>query len=188
MVEVTRLVNELDVIEIPAQQQLKIFPLINASAEDLATTLQGAISGDPEDGSENVTLPATALSIVAIDGQQAIDSGVLSGVTVTADVGANAIVVRAPAGSMPLIAELIRQLDKAPNIDSFVKVFTIKNGDATQLTTALATLFGDEAATQGTQVGGANVAGLPAATACSEPKPRHGCASFPDGSPPRENR
>ncbi len=69
---------------------------------------------------------------------------------------------------MPLIAELIRQLDKAPDIDSYVKVFTIKNGDATQLATALGTLFGDEAGTTGTAVGGANLADLPSATAGGE--------------------
>ena len=77
----------------------------------------------------------------------------LSGV-VTADTGGNAIVVRAPATSMPLIGELIRQLDQAPGIESLVKVFTIENGDALQLTTALQTLFGDDSATQGTSVQG----------------------------------
>jgi len=90
---------------------------------------------------------------------------VLSGAVVTADTGGNAIVVRAPATSMPLIGELIRQLDQAPGIESLVKVFTIENGDALQLTTALQTLFGDDSATQGTSVGAGN---LPSSTASSE--------------------
>ncbi|MFG0260783.1 MAG: secretin N-terminal domain-containing protein, partial [Novipirellula sp. JB048] len=96
------------------------------------------------------------------------DSGILAGAVITADPGANSLVVRAPASSMPLIHELIRQLDKTPGIDSLVKVFTVENGDAVQLTTALTELFGAEAATRGTSVGAGNLAGLPNTTAARE--------------------
>ncbi len=156
MIEVTRLINDLDVQQITAQNQIKIFSLSHAVAEELAPVLQAAINGEAEDGgNENITPPSTTLSIVAVDADnnQVLDSGILAGAVVTADAGANAIVVRAPAASMPLIGELIRQLDKAPGIDSLVKVFTIENGDALQLTTALQTLFGDDAGTSGTSVG-----------------------------------
>ena len=170
MGEVTRLVNELDVQQIEATNEIKIFPLSNASAEDLVTTLDTAINGGDDGGNDNVTSPSTSLSIVAVDSasQEIVNSGILAGATVTADTGANAIVVRAPGASMPLIAELIRQLDKAPGIDSLVKVFTIENGDAAQLTTALETLFGSDAGTTGTSIGGANGAGLPPATASGD--------------------
>ncbi len=170
MTEVTRLINELDVQSIEATNQIKVFPLNNAAAEDLATTLQDAINGDGDGGNDNLTPPSTSLSIVALDadGNRVVSSGILAGATVTADTGANAVVVRAPAPSMPLIAELIRQLDKAPGIDSLVKVFTIENGDAQQLTTALTTLFGDEAANSGTTIGAGNVSGLPPSTASAE--------------------
>jgi type II secretory pathway component GspD/PulD (secretin) len=168
MVEVTRLINDLDVQEISAQSEIKIFPLNNAIAEDLAPVLQSAITGEAEDGgNENITPPSTTLSIVSVDSgtAQVLNSGILADAVVTADTGANAIVVRAPAASMPLIGELIRQLDQAPGIDSLVKVFTIRNGDALQLTTALQNLFGDDAATLGTSVGAAN---LPPSTASAD--------------------
>lgn len=170
MLEVTRLINELDVQQITAQSELKVFPLRNASAEDLATTLQDSINGTGDAGNENVTPPSTSLSIVAVDSaeERVVDSGILAGATITADVGANAIVVRAPAASMPLIAELIRQLDKAPGIDSLVKVFTMQNGDVEQMLITLETLFGADAATVGTSVGAANAAGLPPLTAAPE--------------------
>ncbi len=77
MAEVTRLVNELDVKEVTAKQELKVFTLTNASAETLAETLQAAITGEGEGGGDNATLPSTALSIVQLDGNQAVDSGVL---------------------------------------------------------------------------------------------------------------
>ncbi len=171
MVEITRLINELDVQEHSAQTQIKIFPLNNAIADDLAPVLQAAINGEGDGGAnDNLTAPSTTLSIVAVanDGEQIVDSGIIVGAVVTADPGANAIVVRAKASSMPLIAELIRQLDQAPGIDSLVKVFTIQNGDAAQLTTALQTLFGADAGTVGTSVGAGNLAGLPSSTAGGE--------------------
>ena len=164
---VTNLINELDAEHVAASNQIKIFSLNHAVAEDLAPVLQEAINGEGEGGSENITAPSTTLTIVSVDSRnnELIDSGVLAGAVVTADTGGNAIVVRAPATSMALIGELIRQLDKAPGIESLVKVFTIENGDALQLTTALQTLFGDDSATQGSSVGAAN---LPASTAANE--------------------
>jgi type II secretory pathway component GspD/PulD (secretin) len=171
MIEVTRLINDLDVHEITAQNEIKVFPLNNAIAEELAPVLQSAINGEGEGvGNDNITANSTALSIVAVDsdGNKVVDSGILAGAVVTADAGANAIVVRAPAASMALVAELIRQLDKAPGIDSLVKVFTVENGDAAQLTVALQELFGADAGTLGTSVGAANAAGLPSSTASGE--------------------
>ena len=164
MTEVTRLINDLDAEQITAQSQIKIFPLSNAVAEDLAPVLQEAINGEGEGGNDNITPPSTALSIVAIDAdkKEVIDSGILAGAVVTADTNSNSVVVRAPASSMALIAELVRQLDKAPGIDSLVKVFTIQNGDAAQLVTELQNLFGDDAGTNGTSIGAGN---LPASTA-----------------------
>lgn len=168
--EVTRLINDLDVHQIAAQNQIKIFPLSNAIAEDLAEVLIAAIAGDDEATNENVTAASTTLSIVNLSGDdnQLIDSGVLAGAVITADSGANTIVVRAPSASMPLIGELIRQLDQAPGVESLVKVFTIENGDALRLTTALQDLFGDDAATNGTAIGAGNLAGLPPITAGGE--------------------
>ncbi len=168
MDEVTRLINDLDVAEITANMELKIFPLNNAIAEDLAEVLQSAINGDGDGTTdENVGARASTLSIISLDadGNRVLDSGVLAGAVITADTNSNSIVVRAPAASMPLIGELIRQLDQSPGLDSLVKVFTIENGDATQLTTALETLFGTTASTQGTSVGAGNLAGLAPTTA-----------------------
>jgi type II secretory pathway component GspD/PulD (secretin) len=166
--EVSRLISELDVQNISSQNQIKVFPLNNALAEDLASVIQDAIT--PGDDNDNAANPSASLSIVSLDtaGSRVLDSGILLGATITADASGNALVVRATSGSMPLIAELIRQLDQAPGLDSLVKVFTIENGDALQLTAALTDLFGDDAATGGTSVGAANLAGLPPTTSGSE--------------------
>ncbi|MEM9588149.1 MAG: secretin N-terminal domain-containing protein, partial [Planctomycetota bacterium] len=166
MSEVTRLINELDVQEITSQSQIRVFPLQNAIAEDLAPTLQSAIGGD-DAADDQVSPRSTTLSMVTSgsNGEQMIDSGILAGAVVTADNNSNALVIRAPASSMPLIAELVRQLDRAPGLDTFVKVFTLENSDATTLAQSLETLFGSDAATTGTAVGAGNLQGLVSSTA-----------------------
>ncbi|MEO1616783.1 MAG: secretin N-terminal domain-containing protein, partial [Planctomycetota bacterium] len=170
MTEVTRLINDLDVQQVPATSELRVFPLNNAVAEDLATTLTDAFIGGEITASEDSLPPSTSLRIMTVDADEnrIVESGILSGATITADVNSNSVVVRAPSSSMPLVSELIRQLDRAPGIDSLVKVFTIQNGDATQLATSLETLFGSDAATNGTAVGGLNAAGLPSSTATQD--------------------
>ena len=141
--EVERMITELDVPSTGASSEIKVFKLKNAFAEDLQPILQEAISGQPEDTPEDTTIPSTTLSILSVDadGNKTLDSGILSGVVVTADSNVNALVVRAPSTSMPLIGELINQLDQLPGAESVVKVFTIVNGDATQLATSLQELF-----------------------------------------------
>ncbi|TWU18470.1 secretin N-terminal domain-containing protein [Allorhodopirellula heiligendammensis] len=162
LAEVTRLVDELDVSQAAATSQIRIFPLRNARAEDLAVVLQDAVTAEPENVPEGTTPKTSTLSMVALGqaGNSVLNSGVLSGTVVTADNNSNAIVVRAPSEGMQLIAELIRQLDQPAGVDSLVKVFTVENGDATQLTTALQNLFGTDAGTAGTSVGAGNQAGL----------------------------
>lgn len=163
MIEVTRLVEQLDVLRTASSSMIRIFPLRNARAEDLAPVLQDAITAEPENTPDETTPKSSTLSIVALgsSGNAVLDSGVLTGAVITADANANAIVVRAPSEGMPLIAELIRQLDQTTGIDSLVKVFTVENGDAAQLTAALQDLFGDDAGTSGTSIGAGNQIGLP---------------------------
>lgn len=167
LAEVARLVMELDVQNIPAQNEIKVFPLKNSLAADLAPVLQTAINGEGEaTANDNAQRASTSLSIVSLDSNRGgvLDSGILAGVVVAADANANALIVRAPSTSMSLIGELIRQLDQVPGAESVVKVFTIENGDALKLTTSLQELFPADAAGGG-QIGGGNVAGLTGSTA-----------------------
>ncbi|MFN9594599.1 MAG: secretin N-terminal domain-containing protein, partial [Pirellulaceae bacterium] len=78
-----------------------------------------------------------------------INSGILQGVTITSNPGINSLVVRAPSGSMPLIAALIEQLDRSSSASAQVKVFEIRNGDATSLASTIQQLFGIAATTAG---------------------------------------
>ncbi len=89
---------------------------------------------------------SAALRFITVDaeGQRLLRSGILTDVRISADVRANALVVAAPADSMPLLAALIDRLDQLPAAEAQVKVFTILNGDAEALLEMLESLFGTE--------------------------------------------
>lgn len=168
--EVGILLRQLDVESVPAQNEIKVFPLRNSLAADLAPVLQTAINGEGEGtANENATRPSTALSMVSLDAKNGgvLNSGILAGLVVTADANANAIIVRGPSSSMSLVGELIRQLDQVPGVESVVKVFTIDNGDALKLTTSLQELFAQAGQQGGGAQGGATINLSPATSGSS---------------------
>ena len=149
MAEVKRLIDSIDINKTDNTAELRVFRLRNALAEELATVLQTAISGPaaaPAAGgaATPATLPSATLQFIDQQGGEMLRSGILSDAQVTADPNINALVVRAPADSMELFEALINQLDQLPNAEAKIKVFTIRNGDATSLAAMLQQLFGQQ--------------------------------------------
>lgn len=95
-------------------------------------------------GTTQNQLRSSSLTYMVVDreGNRLLESGLLNELRITADVNANALLVRGPARSMDLIGALIKELDRLPDISAQIKVFTIINGDATNLMSMLQTLFG----------------------------------------------
>lgn len=173
--EVRRLIDSLDVLEGEHTSQVRVFKLKNAMAEDLATVLQSAISGQAQAGAQGQgqgqgfqqpfqptgtqgtsgqASGALEFMLIDQDGGKLLRSGILADVLVTGDVNTNSLIVTAPAKSMELIAALIQQLDQLPDAEAQIKVFTIINGDATSLAAMLQQLFGQQVtAGQGTTGG-----------------------------------
>lgn len=163
--EVRRLIQSIDVEGGEAKTELRIFKLKNALAQTLATVLQGAITGQSTTGNQQgqpqnqqgnqtggttqARDPSSTLEFMLIDqtggSGKMLQSGILANVQVTADTNTNALIIRAPAKSMELIAALVSQLDRLPDANAQVKVFTIVNGNATSLAQMLQTLFGQQA-------------------------------------------
>ncbi len=165
--EVARLVKDIDVESTPAENEIRVFPIKNAVAAELQPILQTAISGQSSSSSSQggqqgqqgqqgqgqqssttssrATPPSSRLLIVprkdGVDGRQ-VESGILAGVVVTTNPSINALIVRAPSKSMPLITALIDQLDQLPSADARIKVFEVINGDATSLALTLQQVFG----------------------------------------------
>jgi type II secretion system protein D len=159
----------IDVIDAPAANVVKIFPIKNTLAEELAIVIQDAINGqqpnagfgyNPNQGAQalrnqtgqnqinplqsNIRSPGLTLQTIDKSGRM-VTSGIMFDVRVTADRNSNSLVVTGPAESMALIGELIEQLDRLPNAETQIKVFEIVNGDAQALLDMLEALFGSDA-------------------------------------------
>lgn len=181
--EVAALITQLDVESSSATSELRVFKLRNTLAQELAPVLQDALRGSGQaraggqggqggqgqpgfqggqaqqgagTGQQNQQLRTTTLQLVTVDpqGKSVLASGIATDVVVTADVTANALLVRAPSKAMELIAALVEELDAGPEAAAKIKVFTIVNGDATYLGQTLQQLFGQQV-TIGRGTGGA---------------------------------
>jgi type II secretory pathway component GspD/PulD (secretin) len=158
-----KVIRSIDVDDGAATDVVRIFPLKNTIAEEIAVVLQDAINGQlPNAGqgfnpdqnaqqqaaqqvqadefSSSLRSSGLRLKTVAEDGRE-VSGGIMFDVRVTADRNSNALVVRGPESSMELIGELIQQLDRLPNAETFLKVFAIENGDAQSLLDTLQSLF-----------------------------------------------
>ncbi|HBO43359.1 MAG TPA: hypothetical protein DD670_05390 [Planctomycetaceae bacterium] len=163
MAEVSAMLARLDTGESKSFNEVRVFKLKNANATDLATVLQDALTGQmygqrARTGGMGMAgamatdyeKKSTRLKMVTIDGQghTVLSSGILTDAQVTADTRINALVVTASPDSMELIAALVAELDRSPTIESQVKVFTLVNGDATNMAAMLESIFGAAVAGQ----------------------------------------
>ncbi len=178
MVEVAALIARLDTATSPLVNEVQIVKLEHTMADELVQVIQGAFNvkgyvptttgqgGVFGGAQQQITSAAAAatpeqrsaiLRFLTIDakGKRRLESGFLSDVRVTADLRANALVVSAPPESMELLVTLIHELDRLPLAEAQIKVFTIMNGDATNLMIMLQNLFASSAQQRTTGGGGA---------------------------------
>ncbi|WP_197529024.1 secretin N-terminal domain-containing protein [Aeoliella mucimassa] len=147
MSEIATMIRKLDVNRGAAIDEVRVFPLRNTLAEDMADVLREAVlardEGSAQEGGDATSARVSALQLMIIDpeNQRKLESGVLANIRIAADSQANNLVITAPSESMELIAALIEQLDRVPEAEAEIKVFTIVNGDAVALTEMLQELF-----------------------------------------------
>ena len=181
MKEVALLIRDLDAEGSSAAAQIKIFPLKNALADELASVLQQAIlsllnparitatqqggqfgnQGGGQGQQGNPELREVKSQILQFldkqgDQERMIQSGILADIRIAADLRTNSVVVTATESSMELIERLIRQFDRPTAAVAEIKVIPMNNGDAQSTVTLLNGLFGT---TQQRQGQGANQAG-----------------------------
>ena len=165
MQEVAALILKIDQDQSKAISRVKIFPLKNAIAADLAETLNstlqsvlnpaaarttGAGANFGAAGGEAAQQLQEARSVVLEyitqvgTEKQVLRSGLLADIRVIADPRANSLVVTAPKDSLELVAALIKQFDQRVSTVAELKVFTLKNADAQSMLTLLETTFSVE--------------------------------------------
>ena len=166
MQEVAALVAKIDRDTTAAVNQMKIYPLKNAVAEELVEVLNEAIrsvlnppttgQGGGGQGSQALREAKSAvLQFLTIDRKEGrqVRSGILADIRITADMRTNSLVVTAPGKSMALIGALIEQLDKPTANVAEIKVFSLENADATTVVGLLENLFVQTAGGQQSQTG-----------------------------------
>ena len=80
-----------------------------------------------------------ALRFVGLAGT--VDGLVLEDIHITPDLRTNSIIISAPERTMPMLFQLIQELDVAPSARAEIKVFPLKHADAYALETILQNLF-----------------------------------------------
>lgn len=142
MLEVKRMIDELDVPGGMAVNRTKIIKIRNSLAADVAQTLQNAIQA------ASTNTRSAVMELLAFDekGQQILRSGSLVEVQITPNLRNNTLIVSSPKENLELIEELIRQLD-TPASTSQLKIFKIYNSDASNMVQTLRSLIPGSVAT-----------------------------------------
>ena len=174
--EVRRLIDELDKVGSESVSKIKLIPLKNALAEEIAELLnlaiQSAIS-PPAQARSNQTgggggggaavgaqgqvdqklreAKSAILQFLENDanGESLIETGVLSDIRINADSRTNSLIVTAPEESLALIEALVRRFDKPSSMVAEIKHFMLKNADASSVVKMLNELFNQQQQGQG---------------------------------------
>lgn len=175
LAEVTRLVRKIDTEQSHARAQVRVVPLKNALADELAeflnSVIQGVVSPAQTGGGQQFNATAgtgtdqalrdaksMVLEFLKTDGaaRKIVRSGVLSDIRITGDVRSNTLTVTAPESSMTLLLELISVLDQPTSAVADVKAYTLERADADLAAELLRELFPDsEEGQPGVQLAGA---------------------------------
>ena len=133
LLEIRRLISQLDVPKGSLMQQARIFPLRHSLAADIAKSLQQALT-------TSTTGPGASIQLLDRDGRTVATSGTLGTNQITVNERNNTLLVSCPPATLPLIAQLIEQLD-TPGMVAKIKIFPVKNGDAAALVETLRALL-----------------------------------------------
>ncbi|MDG1897840.1 MAG: secretin N-terminal domain-containing protein [Fuerstiella sp.] len=158
--EVGKLVERFDQDKPGAVHRVEVVELQHATAEELAdivntaiqsvssppqqsTTGGGGFGAGTQGAQELRDSKSVALEFLAAsgDGRELLRSGILVDVRINPDPRSNSLIISAPEASMPLLTALIRNLDRPPSAVAEIKVFALKNADASQSVELLTTMF-----------------------------------------------
>lgn len=139
--EIQRILMEIDVNRSNVKLEVRTFTLKNTLAEDLRQTMTNAIMpaavGTPGTGPQ---YPILEILSVDDESKKLISSGIMKDVKISANPYKQQLIVTAPSDCMELIATLIATLD-VPAQSGQLKIFSIRNGDATQIQKTLSTIL-----------------------------------------------
>ncbi|MFH1919128.1 MAG: secretin N-terminal domain-containing protein [Planctomycetota bacterium] len=156
MAEVELLLEHLDRSDSEAVKRTRVHKLKHALADDVAATLEDAITAAAGGGTGAGARKSAVLELLTADveGRQLLKSGLLDDVQITPDPHTNTLLIAAPVESMDLLIALIEELDSPTGVAQ-IKVFKVVNGDANSLIEMLRILLPAQAGAAGPQLAGA---------------------------------
>lgn len=140
---IAELVKKLDTDQVARVAEIRIFPLRNARALEIALVLNNVLNSNPRALTEGSPNRQSLLQFItqAEGGERLITSALKEGILIVPDSRANSLVVSAPLDYMPLLDEIINHLDDTAPTMAKIKVFNLKNADARQMAQVLTSLF-----------------------------------------------
>ncbi|HIF42242.1 MAG TPA: hypothetical protein EYQ74_14250, partial [Planctomycetes bacterium] len=175
--EVAALVKRIDLDSANSVNQLRVFQLKHAIAEELSETINLAIqsvinparqpagsgvgglggggAGGAQTSQQLRDVRSAVLELLPEAGSKGMKvvSGILSDIRINPDARTNSLVVTAPERSMKMMQRLIEKLDKPTSVVADIKHFLLENADATSVAELLSELFVTDETGGGTQLG-----------------------------------
>jgi type II secretion system protein D len=140
---IEELLKKLDTDQVARVAEIRIFPLKNGRANEMATVLNNVLNNNPRALTEANPNRQSLLQFIARteDGERLVTSALKEGIILVPDARANSLVVSAPVDYMDLLTQMIQHLDDTAPTVAQIKVFNLKNADARQMAQVLTTLF-----------------------------------------------
>ncbi|MBI5799210.1 MAG: hypothetical protein HZA92_00580 [Verrucomicrobia bacterium] len=141
---ISELVKRLDTEQVARVAEIKVFPLKNARAEALSTILNTALNTKPTPLSDqqNPNAQSVLQFITRTEaGRDLITAALKESVLITPDARMNSLIVSGPVDYMGLLEQIITRLDAGSPQEAKIKVFTLKNSSARQMSDILTQMF-----------------------------------------------
>ncbi|QOV88111.1 secretin N-terminal domain-containing protein [Humisphaera borealis] len=114
--------------------EIKVFPLTFADATSAAQLITTVFRPPPVQVSSSSSSSSSRT-------RELIDDALSARITAAADSRTNSLVITAPPESLKIIEQLLKALDANPAANSIVRVFQLKNADASSAVAMLHTIF-----------------------------------------------
>jgi type II secretion system protein D len=140
---IREVVAKLDTDQVSRVTEIRIFPLENARAEDLATTLTSALTTRSTGSDQLSPRSQSVLQFITRteDGGELITSALKEAVQIIPNPRMNSLIVTGPVDYMGLIDSIIQRLDRGSPRQAQIRVFNLQNADANDLARVLTELF-----------------------------------------------
>ncbi|MDP6637501.1 MAG: secretin N-terminal domain-containing protein [Phycisphaerae bacterium] len=137
------MIKQLDTGASARITEIRVFELKSADADELATILMETLTTKPKSVIDDPNVRQAMLKFVTQDkdGKMVVAKALQEGLLITPDSRNNSLVVSAPVENMPLLANLIKALDNTTPRSAEIKVFPLKNADASRMGEVLTQLF-----------------------------------------------